>query len=721
MPLERFLARFSPTARQYLEGSPAVSEEQQQKATELGKMLGGRYNVSPFLGGSMATGMALPGSQPDYDYGVRVTSQDKFNRLVNRLERSKDFQGSQFDKPNTDYRVFQGQIGDTPVDLSIMYGDKGRVQREAIQGARQTLAEDQELKDKLMLRKAIAKDVSEAAPGFLKSPAKKLYKKVKRSADVQLGLPRFQREALPEKTAGFLEEFAQGADSAGPVVPEALQLSREIPLGSVRSARNRALSQLLHDTGFIRDRLRESGEEKNSASMKALDEAERHIQLANQAEEDYHNRLKANRAGTLRGAVVGAGVGLGAGGLGAALAPRHVKAMLLGGPAFGAILGSGMGGLYTTGRHGSPQEATRRMAQHINDAEYAMKTAAVPGPKKMYRRALQLLQEGTHGFHGAGDIRKTTAIAESGKLLPSTEGALGEGVYWAAQRPDINYFGAGGGVASPLEGIRAKKLVEKARPGHQGLRGSSFITTEGPHQLSRGDYFIEGFSRNPEAQAAHDAAVGALQRTARVRRISGDALQDAFTDLARTKTAAELTEEQLARLGRADVFGHRTHNIEPIMQSGKLMSAAQAGKAGLLKSVELGGAHRGERQEIEVGTGQPTKLRSEVFMTKGILPASEDYGRYGVMFEKHKATPSSYLNTIPQEHLHEGRWRSNLHFVVPDSEYDTWQSKYPGVRIMRESQIPQGKLLPEKAGVGEMAMRVLRGPSLFQKKEEVVL
>jgi hypothetical protein len=177
---------------------------------------------------------------------------------------------------------------------------------------------------------------------------------------------------------------------------------------------------------------------------------------------------------------------------------------------------------------------------------------------------------------------------------------------------------------------------------------------------------------------------------------------------------ADVDPAILQRLQRADVYGHRTANLDPIIASGQLLSAAQAAQAGLLKDYEARG-QRGTRTALE----GPAKLRSEVFMTKGLLPAGEDYGRYGVLFEKKKATPSPYLNTVPQEHLHEGKWRSKLHYVVPDEEYDTWTSKHPDAPILRESQVPEGKRLGATAGLGELAHRVLAGPSIFQKKVEV--
>lgn len=187
-----------------------------------------------------------------------------------------------------------------------------------------------------------------------------------------------------------------------------------------------------------------------------------------------------------------------------------------------------------------------------------------------------------------------------------------------------------------------------------------------------------------------------------------------------SKDAAELTPEQLGHLSRSDVFGHRTVDLTPIIQSGKLLSAAQAARLGSLKSVEESGANRGNRVELGDLKG-PQEFRSQVFMTKGILPAGGDYGNYGVLFRKRNADPSKYINTIPQEYLHEGDWRSKLTFVVPDHEYSHWQSKYPDQPIIRESQIPQDKILPERAGLMEIAGRLLSGPEFTQKKELVKL
>jgi len=81
---------FSSFCLELVKLSGEGEEAAKAKADELRTSIGRRYNISPYLSGSMATGLNLPG-QYDYDYGVRVKSKDKFQRLADRLGRSKDF------------------------------------------------------------------------------------------------------------------------------------------------------------------------------------------------------------------------------------------------------------------------------------------------------------------------------------------------------------------------------------------------------------------------------------------------------------------------------------------------------------------------------------------------------------------------------------------------------------------------------------------------------
>ena len=52
--------------------------------------------------------------------------------------------------------------------------------------------------------------------------------------------------------------------------------------------------------------------------------------------------------------------------------------------------------------------------------------------------------------------------------------------------------------------------------------------------------------------------------------------------------AKEKTALDPKQLGRSDVFGHRTHNLAPIIESGRLLSAVQAAREGGLKDYETG-------------------------------------------------------------------------------------------------------------------------------------
>jgi hypothetical protein len=358
-----------------------------QRADEIGSQIAKRYNIKPHLSGSLATGLNIPGSY-DYDYGVTVQSPEKFQKLVSRLGKSNMFTPSPYNVEGKDMHVFQGQFGDDPVDLAIMFGEKGLKRRIATQHVRQMLEDDPEKRLALLKQKAAVKQILPHVP-FV---GQKLVKGFKRQLDEEIGLPRFNKQDMSS-------------------------------------------------------------------------------------------------------------------------------------------------------------------------------------------------------------------------VLPSQEKAA------------------------------------------------------------------------------------AIMR----------------------KFAAELNEQQLRRLERSNVYGHRTNNLDAIIQSGKLLSAAQAAKAGLIKDVELAGANRGIRTSVD----KPMELRREVFMTKGLMPSTGEYGPYGVMFEKRKAEPSRYLNTIPQEHLHEGQWRSKLHYVVPDAEFDDWQKKHPDAPFLRESQVPESKRLGDKAGIGELLGRVARIPKLTQAKELV--
>lgn len=181
----------------------------------------------------------------------------------------------------------------------------------------------------------------------------------------------------------------------------------------------------------------------------------------------------------------------------------------------------------------------------------------------------------------------------------------------------------------------------------------------------------------------------------------------------RDKLPLRVDEDSLRRLARADIYGHRTQNLEPIIASGELLTAAQAHKKGVLKSVESNNPLSFARTEEH-----PKELRSEIFLTKGILPAGIQYGRYGILMEKKKVTPSKYLNFIPEEYTADKAARK-LTFVVPDDEFYKWKKKYPDRQIIAESHVPKDKRLPAWQVHVPFKRLLLPGATPFNKTQRV--
>lgn len=179
----------------------------------------------------------------------------------------------------------------------------------------------------------------------------------------------------------------------------------------------------------------------------------------------------------------------------------------------------------------------------------------------------------------------------------------------------------------------------------------------------------------------------------------------------RDKVAAVADDNHISRLGRADVFGHRTHNLEPILESQALLSAVDLARQGKLKSYETAGLVRGRSNEL------PEKLRSEVFITKGLLPSTSSYGRYGIMFQKRDAEPSRYINTIPEEYT-TNKVTSKMTFVVPDQEINQWSERFPHHTFVEESRVPEGKRL-EARDLLTPFRRLAQGAKFTQKKENM--
>lgn len=182
------------------------------------------------------------------------------------------------------------------------------------------------------------------------------------------------------------------------------------------------------------------------------------------------------------------------------------------------------------------------------------------------------------------------------------------------------------------------------------------------------------------------------------------------------KTARVATPEEIKQFTRADVFGHRTNHLEPIVSSGKLLSAAELARKGVIKSYETANPLNpfGARMR---STEIPKELRSEVFITKGLVPASSSYGQYGVLFRKRNTEPSRYLNMVPEEYV-TNFVGSKMTFVVPDAELQDWSKRHPKKTFIGESSVPDSKRL-ETRSVLALLTRIKNGPQLTQKTEQV--
>lgn len=187
-----------------------------------------------------------------------------------------------------------------------------------------------------------------------------------------------------------------------------------------------------------------------------------------------------------------------------------------------------------------------------------------------------------------------------------------------------------------------------------------------------------------------------------------------FAPKRRTLTKAAKLDPKW-QLTRSDVYGHRTSNLDSVIKSNALLSAAEAGRRGLLKDYE---ADRWARDRSAPAAGK--ELRSEVFLTRKLLPPSATYGKYGVLVRSGRAKPSAYLNMVPGEHVVDSQVRGRLTYVVPDDEYRKWKNKYRDARFIRESEVPAEKITSDASSLLEVPMRILRGAKLSHKTEKVV-
>lgn len=159
--------------------------------------------------------------------------------------------------------------------------------------------------------------------------------------------------------------------------------------------------------------------------------------------------------------------------------------------------------------------------------------------------------------------------------------------------------------------------------------------------------------------------------------------------------ARERIKEGFA-LSASDVYGHRTNHLDSIIEHG-LMSAHDAHKKGLLKTYEKGNnpidAMFRTREETN---DEPEKLKTNVYLTPGLMPSDSSYGKYGVLIRKRKITPSPYLNTVPGEVITEKVKSKNMVFVVPEDELHQWKDKYKDKKFITEEEVPDNKKLSKR-------------------------
>jgi hypothetical protein len=174
--------------------------------------------------------------------------------------------------------------------------------------------------------------------------------------------------------------------------------------------------------------------------------------------------------------------------------------------------------------------------------------------------------------------------------------------------------------------------------------------------------------------------------------------------------------KQAEHYNRNDIYGHRTSNLDSIIEHG-LLSAFDAHKKGLLKSTESGNSVLSTILNGRERSSTPSELKINIYSTKGLMPADSSYGPYGVLFRSRSMEPSKHLNFIPEEHLTK-KVKGNLTFVVPDSEFEDWTKKHPEKKFLRESEIPENKKL-QSASYVEPIKRLLSGPKFIHESKEI--
>lgn len=258
-----------------------------------------------------------------------------------------------------------------------------------------------------------------------------------------------------------------------------------------------------------------------------------------------------------------------------------------------------------------------------------------------------------------------------------------------------------------------------------------------------------------------EALTGASVETLRLKRTKVDELQD------KTATIVDLSnKEELNKFKRfadyKDTVGHRTHNIEGVLESGGVISALEALKRGKLKSFEAGrsvGTHKavdyqglsksqladisskvlkespdtsvfrdvaketgrapdevkadflrqeyGRVKKYVSGLGDPEtfrrkhlslpKLGPQIFVTKGGVIDTPEYGDSALLARSRKVEKSPYVNIISKEHVL-GQRRAfeprklNIgsgYLIVPKKKIQALDEKHPDRKFVAVEDIPE--------------------------------
>jgi len=153
--------------------------------------------------------------------------------------------------------------------------------------------------------------------------------------------------------------------------------------------------------------------------------------------------------------------------------------------------------------------------------------------------------------------------------------------------------------------------------------------------------------------------------------------------------------------GADDTFYHKTPNIVPLLESGRIDSLRTLALKRPEKTVSVE-PHRWSRDRETHGASKAYDLMKKikdvdyVFLTKGGPLRGDTYGKYTI--EKNIKTPKKTLNLnlIPQEHKQKKfiSLKRNTKIYVPDSEVSQFKKDHRGYEFLPSSMLKEKELDP---------------------------